>query len=92
MFTMSLPCQFPFFYNGVKYEECTNAKLPKEYFGSEEDLLWCATHLDDDRNMVLWGQCDLENSNICQNGGQIITSVTSGSLLLLVAAQIFLLN
>merc|ERR1712156_433772 len=45
-YTKPMPCQFPFIYKGEKYEECTSTKLPKEYDGLEEDLLWCATHID----------------------------------------------
>ena len=91
-YTKPMPCQFPFIYKGEKYEECTNTTLPKEYDGLEEDLLWCATHIDNDRNMVLWGQCDMEKKKTCQNSAKVVSSVTFGSVVLFVFTQLFLLN
>ena len=31
----------------------------------EESIFWCATHTDNDSNMLWWGQCDMSE---CENG------------------------
>ena len=75
-----MPCKFPFTYNGVSYNKCTNEKLPvvdkpvteyddvdstSEPETDEESFFWCATHTDNDSNMLWWGQCDMSE---CENG------------------------
>ena len=77
--SVQMPCKFPFTYNGVSYNKCTNEKLPvvdkpvveydsdstSEPETDEESIFWCATHTDNDSNMLWWGQCDMSE---CENG------------------------
>jgi len=77
--SVQMPCKFPFTYNGVSYNKCTNDKLPvvdktvpeydvdstSEPETDEESIFWCATHTDSDSNMLWWGQCDMSE---CENG------------------------
>ena len=60
--SVQMPCKFPFTYDGVSYNKCTNDKLPET---DEESIFWCATHTDNDSNMLWWGQCDMSE---CENG------------------------
>jgi len=68
--SVPMPCKFPFTHNGETYDnnECLNSELlltdensTEGGAESNESFLWCATHLDNDGNMVWWGQCDLES-------------------------------
>eukprot|EP00096_Caligus_rogercresseyi_P016610 TRINITY_DN933_c0_g1_i7.p1 TRINITY_DN933_c0_g1~~TRINITY_DN933_c0_g1_i7.p1 ORF type:complete len:433 (+),score=120.62 TRINITY_DN933_c0_g1_i7:227-1525(+) len=49
-----LACVFPFVYNDVEYDKCTDV---------DSDFLWCASMLDDSGVMIdnMWGKCDAES-------------------------------
>ena len=47
------PCVFPFEYNGVKYNECTNVEASRT-------MPWCSVRVDAQETHVQgnWGYCD----------------------------------
>ncbi|XP_040583760.1 uncharacterized protein [Lepeophtheirus salmonis] len=47
-----LSCVFPFIYNGVEHNECTE---------EDADFFWCATHVDEHGILIdnMWGKCDV---------------------------------
>ena len=79
--SVPMPCKFPFTHNGETYDnnECLNSELlltdensTEGGAESNESFLWCATHLDNDGNMVWWGQCDLES---CEEKGDTFINI-----------------
>ena len=67
-----MECLFPFVdIDGQTHESCTKSRLTAnmEYI-DDEIFYWCATEVDEDRNMKAWGKCD---ESTCQTGGTIFT-------------------
>ena len=67
-----MECIFPFVdIDGQTHESCTKSRLTAnmEYI-DDEIFYWCATEVDEDRNMKAWGKCD---ESTCQTGGTIFT-------------------
>ena len=67
-----MECIFPFVdIDGQTHESCTKSRLTAnmEYI-DDEIFYWCATEVDEDRNMKAWGKCD---ESTCQTGGKIFT-------------------
>ena len=62
--SVPMPCKFPFIHNGVQRNECINDTILTDTTESTENFFWCATHTDEDHNMVWWGQCDLSECEI----------------------------
>ena len=64
-----MECIFPFVdIDGQTHESCTKSRLANniEYI-DDEIFYWCATEVDEDRNMKAWGKCD---ESTCQTGGR----------------------
>jgi len=54
------PCVFPFEFEGVRYEKCTND-------GSNDKKHWCATATDSNGTVITnnWGECNLNEDSTC---------------------------
>ena len=74
-----LPCIFPFKYNGVIYNTCSNKN---KHITMDES--WCSTKVDESGNHIggrgNWGNCD-ENCPLPTMYGKVTQDIITSSLI-----------
>ena len=54
--TKAVECLPKFNHKGKEYQGCTSDSIGES--DEKEKILWCATEVDENNEMVHWGQCD----------------------------------